>query len=435
MGIGTMAALIFWRRKVRKLAYARWLVLLFLAVPPYIHSLAWSTFGLQGWIGAWWVELVSLLSLATGLAILSLESVEPVLIDAARLNRPDKGILKEIILPSIYPTLLAGWVFLFLFCLMDYTIPSLFSVNVYALEIFAEYSSTNEPLRAFLLGFPLFIIALIVVMSLWIPVRRAAVSLSRVHAENIRPLKIGGWIGSLEIASLAIVLLQIIVPLATLLIFSGTPARIVQSVFSAKDEFLFSLFVGFSAALISLPLGLAVADKIAKGGKRGYLWLFLVILPLLLPGPLVGIGLIGMAMPDKIFNLYGSIWMPVLSSVSRFAPIAALVILAKLQRTDRLLLEASSVHQRRPLEGFLRVRLPIFSSALMAAGFIVFIFSLGELASAIIVSPPGHSTLAIRIYNYLHFGNSKEVAGLCLVMILMILSAGAVIIKTAKGKR
>jgi len=433
--IGAMIALFFWRRRNRVLLNLRWFMLLFLAVPPYIHSLAWSSFHLQGWLGAWWVGLMSYLSLATCLAMLSLDAVEPVLIDAGRISYSDTEVLKKIVVAQAWPMLLAGWVFLFLFCLMDYSIPSLFSVNVYALEIFAEYSSTNEPLRAFLLGFPLFAISLIVVLALWKPVRSAAVQLSRVHRESIRPLSVTGWVRILEICAIWVVLLQVAVPFVNLLILSGSVSAIAQSVLSAKSEFVFSFFVVSVAAVCSLPLGLAVAEKIAKGGRSGYLWLFLIILPLVLPGPLVGIGFIGLAMQDKLFNLYGSVWMPVLASISRFAPIAALVILAKMQRTDRLLLEASNVHQARTFDGFLRVRLPIFSATLLAAFFMVFIFSLGELSATIIVTPPGHSTLAIRIYNYLHYGGSAEVAGLCLAMLFIILAAGSVILKLNRGRR
>jgi len=41
------------------------------------------------------------------------------------------------------------------------------------------------------------------------------------------------------------------------------------------------------------------------------------------------------------------------------------------------------------------------------------------------VVPPGQPTLTLRIYNYLHYGASDVVAGLCLAMLLLTLAAGA----------
>ena len=38
---------------------------------------------------------------------------------------------------------------IFLLSLMDYSVPSLFGVNVYAMEIFAEFIAGYEPARAF----------------------------------------------------------------------------------------------------------------------------------------------------------------------------------------------------------------------------------------------------------------------------------------------
>jgi iron(III) transport system permease protein len=49
---------------------------------------------------------------------------------------------------------------------------------------------------------------------------------------------------------------------------------------------------------------------------------------------------------------------------------------------------------------------------------------MGELGATLMVIPPGKATLTMRIYNYLHYGASDTVAGLCLVLALGVLLAG-----------
>jgi iron(III) transport system permease protein len=42
------------------------------------------------------------------------------------------------------------------------------------------------------------------------------------------------------------------------------------------------------------------------------------------------------------------------------------------------------------------------------------------------VIPPGRTTLTIRIYNYLHFGASDAVSGLCVLLILLVILFGVI---------
>ncbi len=47
-------------------------------------------------------------------------------------------------------------------------------------------------------------------------------------------------------------------------------------------------------------------------------------------------------------------------------------------------------------------------------------FSLGELSGTMMVIPPGKSTLAVTIYNYLHYGSSEVVAMLVALIFVSI---------------
>ena len=54
---------------------------------------------------------------------------------------------------------------------------------------------------------------------------------------------------------------------------------------------------------------------------------------------------------------------------------------------------------------------------------VVFALTLGELGATLLVIPPGQSTLTLRLYNYLHYGASEEVAGLSLLLTVLLVAA------------
>ena len=88
-------------------------------------------------------------------------------------------------------------------------------------------------------------------------------------------------------------------------------------------------------------------------------------------------------------------------------------------------LDAARVFQARDWQTAWRVRLPLLSPGLLASASLIFALTLGELGATLIVVPPGQPTLTLRIYNYLHYGASDVVAGLCLAMLLLTLAAGS----------
>ena len=77
---------------------------------------------------------------------------DPLLLDAARMQASPSRVLWRVALPLARPTLAAGAMLVFLLSLLDYTMPSIFGVNVYALEIFVVFSATHRVKRRVVAG-------------------------------------------------------------------------------------------------------------------------------------------------------------------------------------------------------------------------------------------------------------------------------------------
>jgi ABC-type spermidine/putrescine transport system permease subunit II len=82
------------------------------------------------------------------------------------------------------------------------------------------------------------------------------------------------------------------------------------------------------------------------------------------------------------------------------------------------------------------VVLPQIARGLAAAWVVAFVFAFGELGASILVSPPGESTLPIRIYTLIANTPASVVAALALLQLTVIflpLALGALYVARRPG--
>ncbi|SMH48194.1 MULTISPECIES: iron ABC transporter permease [Cyanophyceae] len=426
----------------------RWGLLPLLFVPSYIHSFGWSALGLglngglrslgfgtiplQGWWSCGWVEVMAFLPLAVGLGWLGLAAVGREAIEAARLLVPDLQVLGQIILPLALPSFVASFGLIFLLSLMDYSLPSLFGIGTYALEIFAEYSTSNEPARAFLLAVPLLAIAWGVILILQLPLQQTMQLSPQENLWEIPP-RWPWWFVWLQHLALGLFTLQILVPFVNLLVMAAQESQWFPPIQATAREITFTLGLGLTVAIAALPLALAIAQLLNRDDRWGRVTWGLVIWALALPAPLVGIGLIDLWNRPLPLEIYGTPLMPFLAHLARFTPFASLVLLAQLQQLNQPLWEATRLEVGPRWRIWLWLRLPLLLPGLLAAAGLVFALSVGELGATLIVIPPGYSTLTLRIYNYLHYGAAASVAVLCLVLVAIAFGVGGLMAWGLRG--
>ncbi len=443
--IGLLAGSLLWDLRDGVWSRARWLVVVLAPVPAFLYAQAWmavcgwlETAGSvaawfpAGWVLSFWVQLGAVLPIAIGLCMLAMASVDTPSIEAARLVAPDITVFWRIVVPIAAPALGACAGLIFLLSLTDYSVPTLFSVNVYALEIFAEFSASNEPARALLLALPILLVTLLVMFATQGRIRNLMEG-TGVFQRPASPPEYPRWFVALRYGALGIVALHAGALVVSLLFTAVTLGSHLPAVADAGGDIGVSFGIGIAAALCCLPLACAAATMMNRSGRRGRIWWLLCIAPLAVPSPLVGIGLIVLWNSLLPAGIYGTAAMPVFAALARFAPVAALIMLAQLRHTDPLLTDAARVFQRGVVRTWVLVRLPMLAPGLVAAACMVFALSAGELGATLLVIPPGLETVTIRMYNYLHYGSSGAVAGLGLVMTALMLAAGAVAVAAMRG--
>ena len=301
--------------------------------------------------------------------------------------------------------------------MLDYSVPSLLQVHVYAMEIFAEYSASNDPVRAFLLAVPLILVAAAVVIAVLTPLKNLVLRMTRYRPVWENPPSWPATIDLLQRTSFGVLVLVTLLPLTMMIAFAGSLGTTLSTWEIARSELGYSLLAGVVAGLMSLPVAFPMARKLVGSGGETKAWWFLIVAPIAIPASLIGISMIYLTnqtwlRSDTFFNL-----MPSMAYVMRFAPLAALILVAFMRRNDPLLQEAAEVFQASAWRRRVFVEIPMLAPGLLAAVGVVFALSLGELAATLMVIPPGRATLAMKIYNYLHYGASDVVAGLGLLMV------------------
>ncbi len=409
------------------LGAVKWCFLLTAPVPPYIHALTWSSFmrlvqsvlgGYGDWISlsgfpmSYCVNVLAYLPLGVGMVLVGLMLVETPAVDAARVTKGDYKALLRVVAPLMISTFFTIFGLVFILVITDFSVPTLFSFNVYSLEVF---SATNEPANSVLLSIPTLVTTLVLLVYSLKGLRSTAQSSSVGRLSGFGDWVLPGWFRVFQQLAFGLAVVQVTLLVGGLIIETGSLSSLWFALTAAGDDMVTSTVISGSSAMLGAFLGYLFAERLDKEE----VWWLLLSVPLTLPASLIGISLI---QTYSGLPLYGTMWMPVVATVTRFMPLSAIIIYAQKRGMDPLLFSAADLFSDTQSEALFKVKLPLQKYGIAASALILFALSLGELGSTLLVIPPGNETLTIRIFNYLHYGGTEEVAGLCLAMVAIMMT-------------
>lgn len=438
---GFFTALFLWQCK--KVKNYKYLLFAFITIPNYVHVLAWTNafndinqilnfdlIILSGNLITCFVQFMTYYPITTALCLLGLELIPAEYIESARLYKNDNTILLKIIMPLVFPFIVAGGIFVFLITIMDYTIPSLYQINVYAMEVFADYSTYSDGVRALELSVPLIVLAVFVIFTFKRYLKAIDVKSFKINQGDIN-LKLSTSVYVVQYISVIIFIFQIIVPLFQL--FSlAIRENFLKNIVESKSELGYTFFISLIAALTAVIISFVIAEYMNKGNK--ILWL-LNIVPFVIPASLSGIGII-MIYNRSIFGyIYGSSLMIILATCARFIPFSVLILVFIFRQEDNLLIDAANIYKKNELISLIKIKIPLFIKGILASAIFIFVFSAQELGACLMVVPPGKGTITMKIYNYMHYGSTGKVASLCLFMTAISLVCGAAILHFMKSRK
>ena len=191
---------------------------------------------------------------------------------------------------------------------------------------------------------------------------------------------------------------------------------------------------GIAVAILTVPAaGMALLLSHGEGKNRYFLWIA-AVLPLAIPGTLSGIGILQFLSDTPLHVLRGGSLMPALGMAARYLPLGMLIQYGFYLQMDFEGIRAARLLQVRPGAAFWRVELHAMRPGLVISGLVVFLLTLGDVGTALVLMPAGMEPLSVKIYNYLHYGSSETVAVFCLMQTLVCMLAMGMVYILTEGR-
>jgi iron(III) transport system permease protein len=434
------------------------------AIPPFLGAIAWlllagpnagflnrvlmmigfeaGVFNVFSMLGMIWVAALYSYPLAFLFVSAALSSVPADLEDAAsNLGAGTWHTIRRVTLPLVLPAILGAFVLTFLQAVALFGIPGILGlparIQVITTELWQMFffPPRLEQAAAFstsLLG----ITIVLLYVQKRILGRRAFTTITGKGAVK-RRMDLGWWKYPALIACLVIVACSFVLPFLMMLAASlmrAWGAGFAEGNFSLSNyQFVLFQYSGgaisirnsFLLAFIAATAAIALVAVVAYVTERrlvpghGVLR-FLALSPQVIPGIVLAIGLFA-AYSNPPLLLYGTIWLLAICYLTHFLPPAyensvsgVKAVHADLEDAARTL-GASRFHSLRV------VTLPLIRPALIAGWILVFMPSLRELSSSILLFTSNSRVISVTVYDLFEQGSFEAISVMGVVVIVITL--------------
>lgn len=401
----------------------RWFFLLLAPVPYYIYALTWMclvrmigktdrrwfSLSMTGLLPCVLVNIMAFIPIVTGLVLTAMEHYDRQQEEIAQVYTADNKVLLKIVLPAIWPSVLAAGILVFILSVTDFSVPSLFQYQTYTLELFSEYSRGCSLYQIGLLALPMIFFVLMLVLCALKGLRPLSAGSTPMGKNGLHLT--GGFSIAGNLAVLACIL-QLMVPLFVFVNEIKNWENVWKSMTLCAGELfvsaVISILASLSALLVAGPAGVWLTDK-------KFMWKVLALFPMAVPSSLVAMGLLRVVNGSFFHWLSQTVYFPALGCAVKYMPFAVLIFMARANRIPQEDLEIARIYTFSETSYFFKVLVPAYFPAILGSGILVFLLTLGDEGITLVLMPPGYETLAVKVYNYLHYGSGELVSGFCLI--------------------
>ena len=351
-------------------------------------------------------------------------------------------------LPVILPSILAGCIMVFMTCLADFGTPMLLGEGYVVLPVlvYNEYmsESATNPYMASTLSVIIVLCSLLVLLF-----QKLVVDKRNYQMSSLRPpaeIQLHGWkrfLVSLPIYIVAFVafLPQIVVICQSFIerSFSGVVKGInlnnYRAILSKLGTNIRNTYVySFIAIAFIVVVGILVSYiLVRKKGKVAGLIDLLIMFPYVIPGSVLGIGLI-IAFNRKPIVLVGTAAIMIISYVIRKLPYTVRSGTAFLYQMDPFIEEASINLGVSPMKTFFTVTARMMLPGIMSGAVLSWITCINELSSSIMLYTGKTSTISVAIYQEVVRMSDGTAGALATILTLTTIISLVLVFRLTKGK-
>lgn len=435
--------------------------------PPFLGATAWVLLAgpHEGWLNIWYRALTGagegahlfniftmpgvifamvlyVIPLVFIVVLAGLNNVSSDLEDAS--NIAGAGTLRTmagITLPLVLPAIFAGFIMAFLESMILFGTPAMLALpaghHVMTTQIrdFMQSDQYRVGLAAaFALPMLLAAIALISMRRRLLG-RRSYATIGGKGGQR-RPQKLGPWRWALFAFCLIPLVCSLVLPYLALgasslmqlqggsLTWSNLTLDHYRFIY-ANDAVWISIWNTLLLAVLAATAGTVLAALISYITQRrlvhGHQVLgFLATTPLAIPGIVLAVGLFA-AYSHPPFMLYGTLWILFLAYLTKYLPIAYQTSNASLTSIHPELEESARILGANPLRVFGEITVPLFKAGLIASWILIFMPSIRELSSSVLLWTTHTKVLSVVILDFYQEGQLDIAAALGMVLIAITL--------------
>ena len=420
VAFGLMAA--FWLFGMPTRWRTRWMAvsIMALALPPFLVANCWMHYLGNG--GTWhsWlpVNIYSLGGTVWVLALLTWPITLLAVLGAWRRLEPSQlesdmavtgsALVRGLMLPIARGALTQAAVLTFVLALNNFAVPALLQVKVFPAETWVDFNATFDALGSLKTSWPM--ILLPILLLIWFRKREVAWPQveSQVTAKLFRQQLGKTWFRLCGLGTVLVLLVSLGLPLIQLMTTERTWSELPSAIAAGQSAMWNSFALAAASATLCVVLGL-IGWRLPIGIA---LWV-----PFFVPGVLLGIGLIVVFNRPVLAAFYQSVGIVILAFAIRYLAIGWNGVARAMRVADRDLTDVARLDGASRWQMLRHVQWPQISSQTAAVWYIIFLLCLWDVESIVLVMPPGGETMAVRIFNFLHYGHNPQVDALCLVLL------------------
>jgi ABC-type Fe3+ transport system permease subunit/DNA-binding beta-propeller fold protein YncE len=320
------------------------------------------------------------------------------------------ALMRGLLFPVARGALMQAAVLTFVLALNNFSVPAILQTKVFPAEVWVRFNTTFDSMGALKTSWPMILTPLLLLM--WF--RRKEVAWPRlqgpVPAKLFRRQLGGGWSRGCGVCTVIVAAFSVGLPLFQLASTRRTWTELPEAMAAGKLALWNSIFL----AVVSATLCVAMGFIAPRAGRfvGAALWL-----PFLTPGVLVGIGLIALFNRPAFAALYQGVGIVILAYCIRYLAFGWNGVAHALRTVDRDLRDAAKIEGASRWQMLRHAYWPQVSAQLAAVWYLVFLLCLWDVESIVLVVPPGGETLALRVFNLLHYGHNPQVNAICLALL------------------
>jgi len=320
------------------------------------------------------------------------------------------ALVRWLLLPLARTSLMQGAVLTLVLALNNFAVPVILQVKVFPAEIWVRFNTTFDYGAALALSWPLIAAPLLLVLCFR---GREAAWPWRSDAPAARAMRrqLGaGWRRAGGAVALFLAVFSLGVPLWQLAGSAKTWRQLAPALAAGQADIAHSLAFAALTATAVILFGLLTW----RGRLDWALWI-----PFFTPGVLLGIALLWIFNRPWLNFICQSGALVVLAYSIRYAALGWTTVARAARAADRGLADAARLEGASFRQMLRHVYWPQISPQLAAAWYLTYLLCLWDVETLVLIVPPGGQTMALRIFNLLHYGHNPQVNALCLGLLAL----------------